>query len=675
MPLAGRLKINVVWFKGTDLRVHDHASLQAAHAAGLPVLHLFVFDPVWFAPTPLAGFPRMGPFRAKFQLEAVTDLAKRLATEGHKLTVRTQISTVTAFEELSQDFDIQTVFAFREVCFEERKVEKQVQRVLHRHGARLQTCHGFELYHEKDLAFDPRQRRFGSFTSFRKTVQEGCSIRPAMPAPDLKRTRAATWAKCDPLPDAITAFGYTTCSAVDDSRSEFKMLGGETAAIQRVEEYLFKTHSLELDYVGATMTYDPSKSTLRDKAMFKVGAWLSHGCLSPRYLHEEVRRYELQRGRSKAKSWILHELVWRDFARYASMHADTKIFKLGGLDDEHPVWGWSEDRERLTAWTDGQTGYPYVDAAMRELKATGYCNHMGREVCGWFLVLDLGLDWRLGAEWYESQLLDYEPCSNWFNWVYHCVRVVTQNAQKARGWDCPAAKAPMSPLQTSEVLFWGARHDPDAVYIKKWVPELAALPPTLAREPWLVVQEETRIAADGHLYTEEEFREHYGNDLEWEAASRGGDAVENPVAMDALLGMGFQHGVASKALQRAGMDVDLAVAFLLEEQEQGSVGTIDSSSCAASGNRSMHQFRYGQDYPLPLVPPTSHQDSEAIADHARLEQDRRARRLDLMRQQLYSQSYSSASARSDASGVPAQPAPVDTSKQVRKSRWGRASVE
>merc|ERR1712139_361890 len=155
-----------------------------------------------------------------------------------------------------------------------------------------------------------------------------------------------------------------------------------------------------------------------------------------------------------------------------------------------------------------------------------------------------------------SQLIDYEPCANWFNRAYHCARAVTKNAQKARGWECPDALPPMSQLQTSEVLFWGARHDPDAVYIKRWIPELADLPPVLAREPWLAV-EEKRLAPDGNKYTKADFLAYYGDESEWDLAgnSESGEAAEDPYAVDSLLAMGFDHSSAVKALTRCGMDV------------------------------------------------------------------------------------------------------------------------
>merc|ERR1719183_816799 len=138
----------------------------------------------------------------------------------------------------------------------------------------------------------------------------------------------------------------------------------------------------------------------------------------------------------------------------------------------HPRWQWSTNQNVLQKWVQGVTGFPFIDCFMRELKTTGYCNHMGRETAGWFLIGDLGLDWRMAAEWFESVLIDYEPTANWFNWTYRCLPAAGR------------AEAPRERLRGLEVLKWGTQHDPDATYIKRWLPELSQLPSTIAREPW-----------------------------------------------------------------------------------------------------------------------------------------------------------------------------------------------
>jgi deoxyribodipyrimidine photolyase len=238
---------------------------------------------------------------------------------------------------------------------------------------------------------------------------------------------------------------------------------------------MWDTDSLSIHYVGATMTTDPAKSCMRDKAFFKISPWLAHGCISPRRLYHEVRRYEKERKQNKSTGWIIHELIWRDYARFGAEYYGTKIFRIGGMDNLEPRWVWSWDVDRFQAWQQGRTGIPFIDVFMRELSVTGYCNHMGRETAGWFLIADLGIDWRMGAEWFESMLIDFEPAANWFNWAYRCLPACTAKSLP-----------PMSRLQTVEALKWCAQHDPDAAYIKRWLPELKELPSSIAREPWRV---------------------------------------------------------------------------------------------------------------------------------------------------------------------------------------------
>jgi len=181
---------------------------------------------------------------------------------------------------------------------------------------------------------------------------------------------------------------------------------------------------------------------------------------------------------------LIHELYFRDFVRFSSLVKGSKIFKLEGIYGRHPPGGWLQDGKEdfFEPWCHGKTGYPFVDAAMRELEATGHCSHAGREVAAWFLVCDLGLDWRLGAEWFESVLVDYEPASNWFNWAFTIVPRATGGNSIQE--EASPYQPPRTRLQTLEVIYWAAQHDPDAEYVKRWVPELKALAAPLAREPW-----------------------------------------------------------------------------------------------------------------------------------------------------------------------------------------------
>jgi len=156
---------------------------------------------------------------------------------------------------------------------------------------------------------------------------------------------------------------------------------------------------------------------------------------------------------------------------------------FGGSDPR--LWTWGKDKEKLKKWTDGKCGYPFVDAAMQELRRTGYMHHLNRETVGWFFVRDLQLDWRFAAEWFESCLMDYDCVLNWGNWVYFILTQLPARVDDRPGGGPRYTLPRYSPyLMATQVLEWAREHDPEAVYIKRWLPQLRALPPELAREPW-----------------------------------------------------------------------------------------------------------------------------------------------------------------------------------------------
>lgn len=577
--------IAVVWFKVTDLRTHDHEPLLAAHASGLPVLHLFVFDPRWQKCTPLCGFPRLGPLRAKFQLEALHDLAGRLEAGGHFLSIRRGLSTAAVFKELCNDFCVSAVFASREVCPEELKVESQVQAVLGKHGAgRLRLFWTFELHHYDDLPEELQQYGSNSYTGYKDAFHSRCDPRKPLPSPDLRcSSPGVKWKRSQTLPDHVGELGLAPPDPPPDwVQQELYWQGGETAALARVEQYIFETDALALDYVGSTNTPREGNSCTKKGAMSRLSPWLAHGCLSARLLYAEIKRYERERHKSGSTYWLVHELYWRDFVRFSSLIHGSKIFKVTGIYNRHPSWKWSGDGLLLQDWIDGNTGFPFLDAAMREIKFTGYSCHVGRETAAWFLICDLGLDWRMGAEWFESVLIDYEPAANWFCWAFIClVRATGGNGFRDIGHP---VLAPGTRLQTVEVVFLSAQHDPDGQYIQQWVPELQGLSGLLTREPWRATADPVPATGNGRN-------------------SRPSSPQPGPERIQ----------MARRTLTKGGAQV--AVWWGCTRTARGVRG-------------------WPSGYSLPLFPPASFFDIEKVADSARRKQTMKAGRVARLRDQL-----------------------------------------
>jgi deoxyribodipyrimidine photo-lyase len=130
-----------------------------------------------------------------------------------------------------------------------------------------------------------------------------------------------------------------------------------------------------------------------------------------------VLRYESERTRNVSTYWLRFELTWRDYFNLLMRKYPRDSFRLHGpMRRRLP---WSHDEKSAARWREGRTGEPFIDAAMRELAATGYMSNRGRQNVASYLARDLGIDWRMGAEWFESLLVDYDPASNYGNWTYN----------------------------------------------------------------------------------------------------------------------------------------------------------------------------------------------------------------------------------------------------------------
>jgi deoxyribodipyrimidine photo-lyase len=258
------------------------------------------------------------------------------------------------------------------------------------------------------------------FTSFKNKAEGRGRIRDPVEAPKKMPPLPAVADEKDQkeLSEALKfmpsleALGYSPEEAAaaqqDDPRGVLPFEGGEEAALQRLQKWMFDDDKLK-DY------FEIRNGMLGEGYSSKLSPWLALGCISPRRVWKEAQRYEATRTKNKSTYWLIFELTWRDFFIYMARSQGDKIFVQGGVTGDMTPWRGSKDA--LQRWKDGQTKDPLVDANMRELKATGFMSNRGRQNVASFLIFDLGVDWRYGAAHFEEHLLDYDPCSNWGNWV------------------------------------------------------------------------------------------------------------------------------------------------------------------------------------------------------------------------------------------------------------------
>eukprot|EP00466_Bigelowiella_natans_P001315 jgi/Bigna1/41078/e_gw1.49.21.1 len=468
--------VHIVWFKTTDLRIHDHAPLTEAHAAAArthgSVLHILTLDNKWYgseAKSRCLKITRTGRRRAEFLHNSIVDLKKTLSQHGQELHVYFG-SSRDAFIELKSIFrNIVKVHAHGpEFIDEEKQVEDSVCAELG-DSIPLSTHWGWTLHHIDDLPASMKkgEKTPGRYKPFLKMVQRGkksATARDPFPAPGIWASQARF------EPPAVPGSKWMLPSPLQLSGEEIKIRnpieteGGEQMGLQAMKRYIWTEDRLR-KYVGSSDSMSPGKYNALNSTT-GLSAYLAHGCISPRLLYAEVQQYEKKRVKNRSTYWVFHELVFRDFFVFSAIRWGNTLFhRRGPLNSSGHPWRKdnAETRRLFRRWTEGLTGYPFVDAGMRQLRTEGRMPHLLRQICAGFLVRDLRIDWRWGAEWFERQLVDYTPDANWGNWGYRILPVQQLLPLEQKH------------LTSLEILSWPVVHDPHQEYILKWIPELRQL--------------------------------------------------------------------------------------------------------------------------------------------------------------------------------------------------------
>lgn len=448
----------LIWYRH-NLRVHDLLALDEAVQQKAEIIPVYCFDDRNFEQTSF-GFPKTGNYRAQFLLESVTDLRHSLQKLGSNLVVRRGLPE-EVIPAIAQELKIDQVSYSKEVTSEEKQVEQKLKIALSEKNIRVNTYWEATLYLPEDLPFKIKQTP-ELYTNFRKQVEKKSAINESLTAPT----------ELPPLPEiepgiipTLKDFGLSDPEF--DERGVLNFKGGETPAIKRLEDYFWQQDCLK--------EYKQTRNgMIGANYSSKFSPWLALGCISPRYINDQVIRYEAERVKNDSTYWLIFELIWRDFFRFIVAKHGNQVFKLGGM--QGVKIPWKQDWQRFDLWREGKTGYPLVDANMKELAATGFMSNRGRQNVASFLTKNLGIDWRMGAEWFESLLIDYDVCSNWGNWNY--TAGVGNDARGFRYFNI--AK------QTKD-------YDPQGEYIKYWLPKLAALPGDKVRDPGKLSQSEQKL--------------------------------------------------------------------------------------------------------------------------------------------------------------------------------------
>ena len=400
MAKKENMKTSIVWFK-TDLRIEDNETLIKAIAQSDQVVPVYCFDDSHFETTP-DGFKKTGSFRAQFLLESLLDLDINLRKLGSGLLILRGKPEIE-IPKIVQEYKAQKVFAKREVAFEEKQIEKLVQDELFKLRCELETCSTSTLYHAEDLPFSIKHIP-DVFTNFRKKTEKDAIIRKPFEKPSQINSPEILEMELPTLENLGLVFSPI------DSRAAIQFKGGETQALNRLNHYFYETKCLS--------KYKQTRNGMvgADYSS-KFSAWLAMGCISPRYIYKEIKNYEKEFGANDSTYWLVFELLWRDFFRFMFKKHQTKFFLYAGIKTDK-VNSKSLNEKLLSQWINGATQSDFINANMLELKLTGFMSNRGRQNVASYFCNELNMDWRLGAAYFDEQLLDYDECSNWGNWAY-----------------------------------------------------------------------------------------------------------------------------------------------------------------------------------------------------------------------------------------------------------------
>jgi len=417
------------WFR-SDLRVADNAGLAAAAARAEQLCGVFVAD------ERLLRGEACGATRVRFLLDAVALLRVELERRGSRLVVR-RGDPAAELAALAAETRAELVTWNRDYGPYARARDRAVEAALTRTGVRVETFRDRVVFEAEDVR-TKAGRPFSVYTPYKRAWLAREALEPATPIgvgrlpPPIPRARAGH------IPGAA-GLGFA-------GGPRALPPAGSAAALRRLDAFLER----------AVADYPWQRELPARAGTSRLSAQLRFGTISIRTVLARARdaAADDRRRRAGVAKWR-DELVWREF--YTAILAENPRVLRGAYKPAFDRLAWEDDERGFAAWCAGQTGYPFVDAGMRELAATGWMHNRARMVCASFLAKQLGIDWRRGERFFMQSLVDGDPASNNGGWQWSAS--TGSDAQPYFRIFNPTAQA--------------ARFDPDGEYVKCWVPELA----------------------------------------------------------------------------------------------------------------------------------------------------------------------------------------------------------
>ena len=437
------------WFR-RDLRIADNTALSAAARDGDGVVTVFVLDNHYSSDTHYAKDPNVGPARFRFLRESLEELEGRIASSGGRLLVR-QGPAADALPRLLAETGASAVYANAEVGPWPEARDSGAAARLEGAGARLRLFPDALLV-EPDALLSGRGEPYALHAPFAKAWSlaekrlpvrfeaPGASAFAAPLGASVPISRVRSWRDLAPIPEAPRG----------GEAEAGRLLGSFHARLSR--------YAGDRDFPGL-------------EATSRLSPHLHFGTISPRTILRELGAGE---GPSPAANKFVGELAWREFFHHVLFHfprVARESFRRD-MDDME----WSDDAESLAAWREGRTGYPIVDAGMRQLSTEHWMHNRARMIVASFLTKDLHIHWRAGERWFEHELADADLANNNGGWQWAA----------GTGPDAAPFFRIFNPSLQSK------KFDSEGAYIRRYVPELARVPAGKIHEPWTMTDSEQR---------------------------------------------------------------------------------------------------------------------------------------------------------------------------------------
>lgn len=427
----------ILWFRN-DLRLADNPALNAACASGMPLVCVYIHDEESDGIRPAGAASR---WRLEQALRALSEDIARLG--GDLYFLRGPAGDLLPL--LAEKASAARIFWNRRYGGDETSQDARLKSVLRSAGHSVESFNGALLAEPWEVA--PKSGgAYKVFTPFWRSFRENFAPAPPLPAPS--SIAFAGWP--GDAPPRLALSDLDLAPKKPDWAAKFPdPAAGAFLAQRRLRHFLAE----RLDGYGA------NRDRLDCEGTSGLSAQLHFGELSPRQVYSAARERD---GAEK----FLAELGWREFSwRLLYAHPDLERRNFNPRFDRFP---WLRDEAALEAWRRGRTGYPVVDAGMRELWATGLMHNRARMVCASFLTKHLLIDWREGEAWFWDTLLDADAANNAASWQWVA--------------GCGADAAPY--FRIFNPVLQGEKFDPDGAYVRRYCPELARLPNRCIHRPW-----------------------------------------------------------------------------------------------------------------------------------------------------------------------------------------------